>query len=144
MSDAVAVLIHQHQECDALLARVEKACQETDWQATHQFFQEAEQALLSHLALEEQQLFPAFELVTGMRHGPTEVMRDEHAAMRDLLENCRSQLLAKHATGLQAELDTLLVVIQQHNAKEENVLYPMCQQRIADLGNLIQRQPEPA
>jgi len=28
--------------------------------------------------------------------------------------------------------ETLLIIMQQHNVKEENVLYPMCDQRLAD------------
>ncbi|WP_184198213.1 hemerythrin domain-containing protein [Chitinimonas taiwanensis] len=144
MSDPIATLIHQHHEADALLARVEGALRGGDWPQAQRCFDEAEQSLLGHFELEEQQLFPAFEAATGMRHGPTAVMRDEHATMRDLLDSCRMQLIAADRDGLLAELDTLLVLIQQHNVKEENVLYPMCALRVADLATLLARSGQPA
>ncbi|GLR14931.1 hypothetical protein GCM10007907_37210 [Chitinimonas prasina] len=137
MSDAITRLIYQHHECDDLLARLEAAVQQRDLCTGQRYFHEAEQAMLAHFELEETILFPAFELATGLLHGPTEVMRDEHYAMRDLLENCRSLLLAEDYAALQAELDTLFIFIQQHNAKEEGVLYPMCRAHIGDLGALL-------
>ena len=36
--------------------------------------------------------------------------------------------------------DTLLIMIQQHNMKEENVLYPMCDQHLTDdASSLLER-----
>ena len=38
-----------------------------------------------HFQMEETVLFPTFEEISGMRHGPTQVMRMEHQQMRNLL-----------------------------------------------------------
>jgi hemerythrin-like domain-containing protein len=137
MTDAITRLLDEHLHCDALFARTEAAAQRCDWTTASPSFADAETALLGHFTLEEARLFPAFEAATGIVHGPTAVMRDEHAAMRELLENCRSQLAARDRDGFQAELDTLFVMIQQHNVKEENVLYPMCRARVPELDTLL-------
>ncbi|QNM95142.1 hemerythrin domain-containing protein [Chitinimonas koreensis] len=143
MTDAIARLIHEHHTCDDLLERVEAAARRADWPAARDHFHEAEQAMLGHFELEEERLFPAFEQATGIVHGPTAVMREEHEAMRDLLENCRSILLLEDAAALQAELDTLFILVQQHNVKEENVLYPLCRARVPGLAALL-AEPAPA
>jgi hemerythrin-like domain-containing protein len=54
-------------------------------------------------------------------------MRSEHNQMRGLLD----QMAEAFARGDHDELldqgDTLLMLIQQHNQKEEHILYPMCE-----------------
>lgn len=143
MTDPIACLLQAHHTCDDLLERVEAAARRADWPAARDRFHEAEQAMLGHFELEEERLFPAFEQATGIVHGPTAVMRDEHEAMRDLLESCRSLLLLEDEAALQAELDTLFIMVQQHNVKEENVLYPLCRARLPDLAALL-AEPVPA
>ncbi|MBL3588553.1 MAG: hemerythrin domain-containing protein, partial [gamma proteobacterium endosymbiont of Lamellibrachia anaximandri] len=79
-------------------------------------------------AMEEEVLFPAFEEVTGMAMGPTVVMRGEHAQMRDLFQEMTESVEAKDQDRYLGLSDTLLVVMQQHNAKEEQMLYQMSDQ----------------
>jgi hemerythrin-like domain-containing protein/uncharacterized protein (DUF2249 family) len=82
--------------------------------------------LLRHIRFEDTVLFPAFERVTGMPpdQGPTAVMRIEHRAIEQLLEDLRESVRrgARPAESTRADLRGLL---HQHNVKEENVLYPM-------------------
>lgn len=137
MSDAIFRLLHEHKEFDTLLARIEERVRSGDWAKAQQCFYEAEQAIYGHFELEEGQLFPAFEKATGILQGPTEVMREEHHAIRELFEDCRASLFAQEAQNLLSELDTLLILVQQHNVKEEYVLYPMCRMRIPDLDVLL-------
>lgn len=141
MTDAVSHLIHEHQDCNAKLTVAEAAMQRLDWPLARDAFGQAEALLLSHFRQEEAVLFPAFESATGMTQGPTKVMRDEHAVIRDLLENCRSQLQANDSEGFLAELDTLVILLQQHHVKEENVLYPMCRAHVPALDQLMAAPP---
>ena len=39
---------------------------------------------------------------------------------------------AQDADAYSGEAETLLIMMQQHNMKEENMLYPMCDQRLTD------------
>jgi len=75
--------------------------------------------------MEEEVLFPAFEARTGNSMGPTQVMRMEHAQMRGLLQEMASAVLAGNQNGFLGLSETLNMLMQQHNLKEENMLYPM-------------------
>jgi hemerythrin-like domain-containing protein len=88
--------------------------------------------LLHHLAMEEDILFPAFEAATGMRGGPTHVMRSEHTQMRAVLTEMERRMSTGDLDGLLDQGDTLLMLIQQHNAKEEGMLYPMAEQALGE------------
>ena len=79
-------------------------------------------------------LFPAFEAATGMSGGPTQIMRMEHAQMRDLLAQMDAALQQKNRDAFAGIADTLLIMMQQHNMKEENILYPMCDNSLAGAG----------
>jgi hemerythrin-like domain-containing protein len=87
--------------------------------------------MVRHLAMEEEVLFPAFEARTGMRSGPTEVMRMEHAQMRDLLRDMADAVAAGNQGRFLGLSETLNMLMQQHNLKEENMLYPMSDQVLA-------------
>ena len=70
--------------------------------------------------------------------GPTQVMLGDHIQMRELMQAARSALVAKDADDFSGYGETLLIMMQQHNTKEENVLYPMCDQQLsAQLTDLL-------
>jgi hemerythrin-like domain-containing protein len=58
-------------------------------------------------------------------------MRQEHLQMRALLDDALAALAEGDVDSYLGHADTLLIMIQQHNLKEENVLYPMCDQHLA-------------
>jgi len=129
-----------HRRCDELWAEVEAAAAEALAERWHSFQGET----LRHLRMEEEVLFPAFEQATGMiERGPTFLMRSEHEQMRGLLE----QMAAAADGGDSQELvdlgDTLLMLIQQHNQKEEHMLYPLAEQALkADWPTICERLTE--
>ena len=63
--------------------------------------------------------------------GSTEVMRSEHDRMRSLLDVMGAALERGDPDELLDQGDSLLLLIQQHNQKEEGVLYPRAQQLLA-------------
>lgn len=134
-----------HRHCDEFLATVEEHVQKKRWEAADAAFAQWRAALLCHLAREEEMLFPAFERATGHSEGPTMVMRAEHAQMRDLLEPMAQALAARDGKRFLDLSDSLMVLMQQHNMKEEQVLYPMCDHVIDDreglAGQIAARQP---
>lgn len=125
------LLTDDHRYCDDLFATAEQAAGRADWSVAEAAFAHFSQAMEAHFLAEENQLFPAFEAATGMTGGPTAVMRLEHGQMRDLLLEAQRALAAAQGEDFFAVVDTLLILMQQHNMKEENVLYPMCDQRLA-------------
>jgi hemerythrin-like domain-containing protein len=85
-----------------------------------------------HIGLEENLLFPAFEERTGMTSGPTETMRMEHEQMRGMFAQMRAAIDAKDAALYLGVSETLLILLQQHNMKEESMMYPMLDQALGD------------
>lgn len=115
-----------HQRCDALWAEVEAAADKGEAPDTQRAWREFDAALRRHLELEEQILFPALEDAMNMHGGgPTQVMRMEHRQMRGLLDQMQGAAERADLDGLIDGGDTLLMLIQQHNQKEEMMLYPM-------------------
>ena len=137
MSAGVKELTRQHRECDDHLSRCESALMKPDFVVAARHFTLFSLALDEHLQLEENKLFPAFEKATGNSAGPTSVMRSEHTEIRALRDEAAEAIRreqSKHALGV---IDTLNVMLQQHNVKEENVLYPMCEQHIPGMTSLL-------
>ena len=122
---------HDHRSCDELWTRVEAAGEEGA-ESIAAAWRRFDRSLRSHLAMEEEVLFPAFEAATGMTDsGPTFVMRMEHDQMRGLLDQMGAALERGDPQALLDQGDTLLMLIQQHNQKEEGMLYPMSERALA-------------
>jgi iron-sulfur cluster repair protein YtfE (RIC family) len=121
---------HDHRACDELWGTVERAGVKGDKAVARQAWEAFQSAMRRHFAMEEEVLFPAFEAATGMRGGPTMVMREEHVQMRSLLDRMAAQAASGDFAGLVDMGDTLLMLIQQHNIKEEGMLYPMAEQAL--------------
>ena len=88
-------------------------------------------AVDAHLAAEESVLFPAVESAMGGQAGPTQVMRQEHAHMREILERMTQAAWQREREPYADLGEMLLILIQQHNLKEENIVYPMCDRSLA-------------
>ena len=114
-----------HRRCDRSLASVEGVAEGGDWMAVGREAEQFRDALERHFRFEEEALFPALEGRLPMAAGPTGVMRMEHAQMRRMLEELATAVTACSAHDCLGILETLHLVAQQHNAKEEGILYPM-------------------
>jgi hemerythrin-like domain-containing protein len=132
MSTILDFLGSDHHACDDLFASAENAVAQKNWDSAHSLFDRFQAAMAHHFAMEEEVLFPAFESRTGMSSGPTEVMRMEHAQMRDLLQDMASAVAATNQSSYLGLSETLNMLMQQHNLKEENMLYPMSDQVLGE------------
>lgn len=132
MSDGLAkFFMDDHRAIDKLWAEVEGAVEAGDDGRAKACFTTFRDTMLRHLKMEEEVLFPAFEQATGMRGGPTQVMRMEHEQMRGLLSQMSGLADAGDLSEVVDQGDTLLMLIQQHNSKEEGILYPMAEQHLS-------------
>ncbi len=138
MSLPTRILPDHHRHCDSLFVAAEDFAERGDWAAAAPAFARFHDQMNAHFEAEEQLLFPAFEAATGMRAGPTEMMRYEHEQMRGLLSQLAAACAAHAGEDYAGVAETLLMLMQQHNMKEENILYPMCDQALGaeaeDLG----------
>lgn len=130
MASIAELMTHDHRSCDHDFARAETLANKKDWAAAALALDAFATGLEAHFQAEEQELFPRFEAATGMTQGPTQVMRGEHTEMRATLALLRSALASRDLDEFAGEAETLLIMMQQHNMKEENILYPMCDMRL--------------
>lgn len=125
-------MINHHRECDEVFARAEEAVGAADWTRGQAEFEAFARQMDRHFEMEDTLLFPAFENRTGHRGGPTQVMRMEHDQMRVVMHEMRAALEAKDAQQFLGLSETFLVLMQQHNFKEEGILYNMIDQVLGD------------
>lgn len=122
----------KHRECDEFFIAAENAVADNNWSLAAQTFSQFSQELTLHLEAEENILFPEFEQATGITQGPTQVMRGEHQQMRALVAELAQSLTNEDKDSYIGASETLMVLMQQHNMKEEMMLYPMTQQRVPE------------
>jgi len=130
MSFPTQILPAHHKHCDDLFVAAEEAVQRGDWAAAAPAFERFHNQMKAHFEAEEGMLFPAFEAATGMSAGPTQMMRHEHEQMRSLLAQLAAACEDRDSEAYAGVAETLLMLMQQHNMKEENILYPMCDQAL--------------
>lgn len=142
MNEIAEYLTEDHEHCDTLFAEAENAVGVGDWGQAENHFAAFRQDMLRHFAREETILFPEFEAHTGMTAGPTLVMRDEHDQMRSALDGMAQALTNHDARAYLGLSETLLMLMQQHNMKEERILYPMADQALPSGAVLVAHMAE--
>ena len=130
-------MTHKHRECDHLLAQAEDAVEKGDFDAALERYMAFKKETLDHFAMEEEFLFPKFEEKTGMTQGPTQVMRMEHAQAKSLFEKMDEAYNAKDTDRIFGLGESMNILLQQHNQKEEQMLYTMIQQHFMNENEAI-------
>ena len=126
MSSISTVFTEQHHACDTIFADAEAAVADANWPLAEEKFNAFADAMACHLGNEEEVLFPAFEQKSGMMGGPTGVMKYEHIQMRGLIDEMKADVEKKDREHYLSASETLLILMQQHNVKEEQMMYAMC------------------
>lgn len=115
---------HDHRVLHAIVTDVGVFARQGDLRLAAECFAHFRARLATHIALEEELIFPLFEQATGV-NGPTIVMRREHEMLTHLLDALTGALAAGDETidplTLLQELESVLAA---HDAKEERVVYP--------------------
>ena len=138
MSVIIDYMTEKHRECDDVFSEAESAANKNNWQLAEQKWQLFVDELELHFQAEESILFPQFEQATGMTSGPTQVMRMEHEQMRALVKEINQAVNDKNKDNYLGTAETLMVLMQQHNMKEEMMLYPMTAQHLPDANKVEQ------
>jgi len=119
-----------HSRCDEIFAVMEEKAGDSLADAKV-VCQEFKDEMERHFQMEERVMFLEFETKTGMTQGPTAMMRQEHAQMRTLMQQMIEAIDANNKDKFFGLSETLMILLQQHNMKEEQMLYPMAQQHLA-------------
>jgi regulator of cell morphogenesis and NO signaling len=112
-----------HDRLDKLFKKFQEL-KGSDFESAKNNFREFKFGLQRHIVWEEDILFPLFERKTGIvDQGPTVVMRMEHRQIGASLEAIHQKVKDGKLPD-DTEETALLSILQRHNIKEENVLYP--------------------
>jgi hemerythrin-like domain-containing protein len=139
MSSIKEYLTNDHKKCDNLFSQMEKKASYS-LSETAEIAREFVTDMEHHFQLEERIVFPEFELKTGMLNGPTKIMRQEHMQMRNLMNQFFDAIEENNKDRFFSISETLMILLQQHNMKEEQMLYTMMQQQLnAESAQLVEK-----
>lgn len=133
MATITSILTEDHRYADAQFTAATEAVSRGACQDGERHLAFFRIVLESHMRIEEDVLFPAFEQATGMTSGPTAVMRHEHQQMLKALDDMRDACVKGDAKKFESIAPSFLHVLNMHSTKEETVLYPMCDRVLQDL-----------
>lgn len=121
-----------HRACDHLYTEAENALADKKIDEAKTLFDAFYRATNHHFDMEERQLFMTFEKRTGMMGGPTQMMRYEHQQLRSQMESMLSALTQGRHDDFFGIGESFMIMLQQHNMKEEQMLYPMIDRALED------------
>ncbi len=140
MNSISEYLSAQHDHCDNLFVEAENAAAQSQWNNAEKLFDSFRTSTELHFNREELVLFPAFEQATTTSGGPTDVMRSEHRQIRGILQRLEEALKKRDTDQFLGEAETLLPLLQQHNLKEESMLYRMASHVLANQADTLVRE----
>ncbi len=126
-----------HRLCDEVYSAAENALSANDREKASALFDQFYQMTNHHFDMEERELFITFEKRTGMMGGPTQMMRYEHQQLRSLLESMKSALNENRVNDFFGIGESMMIMLQQHNMKEEQMLYPMIDRALGSDAELM-------
>lgn len=136
MSTIREYLTNDHRRCDEIFASMEESADKSLNDAK-EITQEFIDASEHHFQMEERVMFAEFEQKTGMTEGPTSMMKHEHAQMRTLMKQLMESIESDNKDRFFGTSETLMILMQQHNMKEEQMLYTMAQQHLSEESDRI-------
>lgn len=126
-------LTGEHKECDTYFSDMEQAVAKENWEEAakqYKFFREDTEG---HFQKEEKVLFPTLDDTMGFHGGgPTQMMRMEHQQMRQGIAQMEDAINKKDREHFLGVSETFNMLIQQHNMKEEQILYNMGDQHLSE------------
>lgn len=131
MTTIAEFMTADHKACDEQFAIAETAALSDDWADAQAAFNAFRDGMAHHFRMEEDVLFPTLK-ASGGPSGPVHIMLMEHAQIKELLKQMGAAMESKNSEEYSGLSETLLMVMQQHNNKEENILYPIMDQILAN------------
>lgn len=130
-------MTEDHRKCDENFGEIEILVEKNQFDQAKKEFIDWKSGMEAHLNKEEQFLFPEAEMKLGGQIGPIMVMKMEHAQMRDVFSNMEKAIDQKNANAFLGLAESCMILIQQHNMKEEQILYPLLDRALANHVNEI-------
>ena len=125
---------HDHARCDALLRQAHLAVGAGCWDDARRAMRAFQHTLERHMLIEEQIIFPAFDLALGHAESPTLGMCAEHLRIRAAAGRLADAVAAGNSDAFVKHAETLLLTLHMHSEKEDGVLYPMIDRLLTGRG----------
>ena len=119
-----------HRDCDEKFAQLENIVDEANFEGAKIMFDDFHSHMLKHFDMEEQVMFPKYESCEGGHCNPTPVMLMEHNQMRGIFEQMKAALDGNNKEQFLGQSEALLFTMQQHNMKEEQMMYNLADQSL--------------
>jgi len=100
------------------------------WEEVDKLFPKMRNEFLTHFDMEESVAFKEFNAAECAGCNPTGVMVAEHEQMRLLLNRAEQYIDSRDKDTLLSLFDSFMLVVQQHNIKEENIMYSLLDQAL--------------
>lgn len=123
MDTIVNILSRDHSHCDELLLQAELNMEKHRWELGLVMFRKFKQTLVRHLTVEETALFPALAEVMSASVPSINAMRVEHQKIMQVLRELDSAVGERDMDQFVGRAKALNLILQQHNCREEHMLY---------------------
>ena len=119
-----------HRECDEQFAQLENIVDQGNFDGAKAMFDEFQAHMLKHFDMEEQVMFPQYQNCEGGHCDPTPVMLMEHNQMRAIFIQMANAINENDKEKFLGQSEALLFTMQQHNMKEEQMMYNFADQAL--------------
>jgi len=119
-----------HRACDEKFAELENIVDQANFDDAKAMFEDFHTHMLKHFDMEEQVMFPRYENCEGGHCNPTPVMLMEHNQMRAIFTQMSDAINANDKEKFLGQSEALLFTMQQHNMKEEQMMYNLADQSL--------------
>ena len=123
-------LNHDHKNFESAVFKCRTACDERDWSQVQGLFTELEAKYRSHVRLEEEVLFPAYEARPGAAAEPTNSLKSDHTQIFHLMDHISRQLDQGSHDSLAYDFALLYRTLIKHHEKEEEIFLPMASEAL--------------
>jgi len=130
-------MTEDHRKCDENFGYIEELIEGKVYDLADKEFKKWKLGMENHLDKEEKYLFLKAEEKFGGPVGPIMVMKMEHQQMRDIFSRMENAINEKDSNTFLGLAESCMILIQQHNMKEEQILYPMIDRALADQANEV-------
>ncbi len=119
-----------HRDCDEQFAELENIIDQGNFDGAKAMFEDFHTHMLKHFDMEEQVMFPQYQNCEGGHCDPTPVMLMEHNQMRAIFTQMSDAINENDKEKFLGQSEALLFTMQQHNMKEEQMMYNMADQAL--------------
>lgn len=126
MGPIMNFMTQDHKDCDLEFSKVENKVESGDFEGAKLALADFFDITDKHFKMEEDVIFPAFNESHTQGCNPISVMIMEHNQARSLFPKLEEKIAQKDTNGFFAAADALMILLQQHNMKEENIMYRLC------------------